>query len=744
MLHKIEHCLMFTVQVQTHKHKKLIKMREILVISILVLLVANASVQAQSIPLDSLQKEYLSLKVDTQKARFLLKVASAYETRKQHYKADSLLGEMLEIAHNKQLPKYEILALLKKGRFWQERSNYKKSLKYYHQALDKMKATSYPLIKARAFQLLGSLFAEQGKLEESETYYQKSLDIYDSTQNLKGIAQSYISLGRMFKGRRQFDKALQYYDKAIKAFKQQNDPMTIALIYRRKGVIYRMLKKYKQSEAFYKKALKIYKAQKSERGIASTLYNLGLLYAYQKKYPKAIEFSLQSLKLKQKVGTQRQIANSFTNLGELFVLSGNLNRADTMLKNALSITKKQGMNDLVMYNYQSLALLDSARGNMIGAWNYLRKYQKVNAKLYDQRGKKLLTKMRAKYDTERKENENELLKQEKAMQLQKLKTQYLWLIIISGGFFAMVLLAVVLYRYYRSKQKANLHLSKLNQELHQQQEEIISQRDFIENQNKSLSEKNTMITQSIKAAKNIQDATLPFTSRVDAFLQEYFCIYRPKDIVSGDFYWIEKIDEHIFIVAVDCTGHGVPGAFMSMITNTLLDHIVKVQRIMQPQEILSELNVKFGYALKKQESNTNSGMDVGMCRLSSTDNTQVTNVAFSGARRPLYYITPKSNELIEVRGTRRSIGSKRREDLEFEGHQLPLPQGSMLYLSSDGYADQNDEKRRKIGTACLKQLLFDISPWPVARQKKVLLDHLKNHMKNTEQRDDVLLLGVRL
>lgn len=719
-------------------------MRKTLLISFLLFLYAIATIQAQPMSMDSLQKRYLSLKADTQKVIFLLKTASGYEQKNKHYTADSLLQIALELSQKQTLTKYEITVFLRKGKFWQWRSNYKKSLKYYDQALGKISPNQYPLLKAQAFNFKGSLFAEQGKLEESEEFYLRALKIYQSTQDLKGVAKSYMSLGRMFKGQQEFDNALAYYDKALLVFTQQKEPLTIALIYRRKGVIYRMLKKYNEAETFYNQALDIYKTQKSERGVASTLYNLGLLYAYQAQYDKAIQFSLQSLKIKQKVGTQRQIANSFTNLGELFVRSRDLNRADTMLKHALSITQKQGMDDLLMYNYENLALLDSARGNMSSAWNYLRKYQKINTKLYDRRGKKLLIKMRAKYDTERKEHENDLLKQEKAIQSQKLKTQYLWLAIISGGFVTMLLLTGILYRYYRSKQKANRRLNRLNKELHQQQEEIISQRDFIKNQNKSLSEKNTLITQSIKAAKSIQEATLPFTSRIDAFLNEYFCIYQPKDIVSGDFYWIEKIEHQTFVVAVDCTGHGVPGAFMSMITNTLLDHIIKVQHIWQPKEILQELHVKFGYALKKEESKTNSGMDVGLCVLNTNKATPITHVQFAGARRPLHYVTPQTQTLNEIRGTRRSIGSKRREHLTFEEHLVLLPQGSMFYLSSDGYADQNDENRVKMGSKHFQQHLFDVWQLPVNQQKETLIYRLNAHMKNTEQRDDILLLGIRV
>ena len=451
----------------------------------------------------------------------------------------------------------------------------------------------------------------------------------------------------------------------------------------------------------------------------------------KKNYPKATDFMVKSLAIKREVGTQRQIVNSLTNLGTVFLLAGELTKADTTLKQAVEMAEQQGMRDLLIYSYKSLARLDSTRGNMTQAWNYLQKYIKIKDQVVNTRGDRTLKDLRAKYEIEKKEKENALLKQEKALQTQKLSYQYLWLGIISGAFLFTLTLTLILYRYNRSKQKANHKLSSLNEELQLQQEEIKNQRDYIEQQNDLLSEKNTVITQSIQTAKSIQEAMLPFAARLEELLSDYFCLYLPKDIVSGDFYWVGKIENQVFVAAVDCTGHGVPGAFMSMITNTLLDQIIKVQQYNSPSLILEELNTTFNYALKQQENDQNLGMDIGLCKLETefpgkeTDKedeaSPKTKMTFTGARRPLYYIEPSNTNVVEIRGSRRAIGGRVRKEIPFPEHIILLPKGSMIYLSTDGYSDQNDFQRKKMGSMHLKKILTEIHLLPAKEQETELL-----------------------
>ncbi|OJJ22098.1 hypothetical protein BKI52_08650 [marine bacterium AO1-C] len=283
---------------------------------------------------------------------------------------------------------------------------------------------------------------------------------------------------------------------------------------------------------------------------------------------------------------------------------------------------------------------------------------------------------------------------------------------------------------------ANDELLASNEELQQTQEEIAAQRDAI-------AEKNVLVAQSITAAQKIQRATLPFTDKLDRILPEYFILFRPRDIVSGDFYWVEKIEERLFIVALDCTGHGVPGAFMSMIANTLLDNIIKVNKITDPAEILDRLHRRVRVALRQDTTQESSGMDVALAVLQIAPGGN-TSVQFVGAKRPLYYIKSSENELGVLSGTRKSIGGIQPDNVVFQTQQLVLSEGSLLYLGTDGFEDQNDVNRKKIGTKKLRNLLLTNAHLPLHAQQEVLEQALDEHMKNTKQRDDILLIGLRL
>ncbi|MCS7005924.1 MAG: SpoIIE family protein phosphatase, partial [Cytophagales bacterium] len=192
-----------------------------------------------------------------------------------------------------------------------------------------------------------------------------------------------------------------------------------------------------------------------------------------------------------------------------------------------------------------------------------------------------------------------------------------------------------------------------NEELQQQREEIMAQRDFIEMKNKELTELNAHMSQSIQYASQIQRAILPAEEVIRNYVQDFFLIYLPKDVVSGDFYWFSKIDNHLFFAAVDCTGHGVPGAFMSMIGNTLLNKIINENKILDPAHILNALNEGIITSLRQRETGNNDGMDVCLCRIDIVNEEQF-ELYFAGARRPLYIF--KDDDIIELKGSRSHIG----------------------------------------------------------------------------------------
>ena len=285
----------------------------------------------------------------------------------------------------------------------------------------------------------------------------------------------------------------------------------------------------------------------------------------------------------------------------------------------------------------------------------------------------------------------------------------------------------------------NQEIVTQNEELQQQQEEIMSQRDFIQERNARLSEINLQVKSSINAAKAIQNAILPLQEKIETLFSDHFILYRPKDIVSGDFYWVEELGNKTIVAAFDCTGHGVPGAFMSLVGNTQIDKIVRIAKISDPAEILTHLHTEVRNFLRQDDTDNEHGMDASLAVVEKLENRQV-KITFCGAKRPLYYLE-KGENLQVIKGDRKSIGGRQNKEKPFTNKEIILAEGSSIYLGSDGLEDQNDVARKKIGSIQLFNFLSEIKELPMNEQKQHLDKFLDRHMEDTVQRDDMLLLG---
>jgi len=262
----------------------------------------------------------------------------------------------------------------------------------------------------------------------------------------------------------------------------------------------------------------------------------------------------------------------------------------------------------------------------------------------------------------------------------------------------------------------------------------------LERANHELADKNQQITDSIRYAQRIQQAILPTPEAWHhAFGDQTFVIYLPQSIVSGDFYWMARVQEEILVAAVDCTGHGVSGAFLSMIGHTLLNKIVLEDHIFDPAQILEQLHNGVRTALQQETGDTRDGMDICLCRISSDRQ----HATFAGANRPLYYIAQQ--QFVEIKGDRKPIGGRQKEDQRtFTNRHVTLSPGDTLYLSSDGLADQPNPEGKKLGSKKLKALLSEIAPLPIAEQEHDIRAHLQAHQQDEPQRDDILLIGLRI
>jgi len=273
---------------------------------------------------------------------------------------------------------------------------------------------------------------------------------------------------------------------------------------------------------------------------------------------------------------------------------------------------------------------------------------------------------------------------------------------------------------------------------------VEKQKEVLRANSEEMKEQNEKIKSSIRYAKTIQNAILPFPWRFDSFA-ESFIIYKPKDIVSGDFYWYEHIGGYRFIAAVDCSGHGVPGAFMSMIGSRLLKEIVTEKNIFDPSEILTKLDQYVKKTLKQDQTDNRDGMDVCLLRIDEKSEDGI-NAVFCGAKRDLIYFKDEEKKIYRHKGTRRSIGGvfSRKSNQVFENVELNFSKDDIVYLATDGFIDQSNPERKRYGTHKLIPLLEEISPLNVDQIKGSLLESLEKFQETSSQRDDITLIGLRL
>ena len=309
---------------------------------------------------------------------------------------------------------------------------------------------------------------------------------------------------------------------------------------------------------------------------------------------------------------------------------------------------------------------------------------------------------------------------------------------------------VVIQKEELESQAENLQLA--NSALQKTQEEILQQRAQIEGQHHILEIANTKVMDSINYAKSIQKAILPSSEKIGGVFPEHFILFRPKDIVSGDFYWFTHLSaaetngksaaDLSFIAVIDCTGHGVPGAFMSIIGHNLLHEIINLRNILDPAQVLEELDKGVMRSVEKTEGVNTAGMDICLLKIEKEVGEQV-RISFSGGKRPLYFVKKGSEEIETLEADRRSIGAFK-FDRPFTNQELIVEKGTTFYLLTDGYVDQNNPERIKIGTQKLRECIRQAVAYPMEEQGKIYEDLLDAHQEDAEQRDDITLIGFKV
>ncbi len=547
-------------------------------------------------------------------------------------------------------------------------------------------------------------------------------------------------------------------------------------------------KDIEKSKSYAERALKKAKKISVPDYLYANLYNtLGAAYFYSGDYSESVKYYEYELKKTIHSSSKSEIAKAYYNIALIYDKSGNLRKAEKNFKKSIETAKAAKNNRLLIYNYKALTFLYEYSNRPEKALRYLKKYLSVKDKTFNMTQnvlrKKINTEKSLRTETEKvvkklekdtlkkaqeieylnveKEIAEQLAQQEKEINEAKQKIQQAEIekqkfrnYIMAGIIFVILIIGLIILRSFIQKKKMNKLLIDKNSEIQQQKEEIetqngfllqqkeeiLTQKEELEFQKEIAEESNRQITSSINYASRIQFAMLHGESILEDTFNQYFILYKPRDIVSGDFYWIKKIRNYIVIVAADCTGHGVPGAFMSMLGISLLSEHVTSRHLDSPGEILDVLRKKIKVYLKQtgKFDETKDGMDMGLCLI----NTENLKAKYSGANNPMYLI--RNKELTVFKPTRNPIGIYINEK-PFENHTIQLEKNDSIYLFSDGYIDQfGGEKGGKLKSKKFKEILISASEKPMKNQKEILENTLTEWQGDYEQVDDILIMGVNI
>lgn len=655
-------------------------------------------------------------------------LGNVYLKQSRYTEAVKAYQASLEIRQDINDPKGIASSLNNLGLVYRNQGNLDRALVYYQNALKIFEQANDKVGLANALNNIGIVYRNNSNQERSLESFLKALALFQSLGNNLGEANTLNNIGNIYYQQENYNKALEFYQKGLELSERIDNKGAAAGQYSNIGGVYLALGDTVKALKNTEKALVLQKEIRDDKGQISTLNNLGAYYLETKDLDKSLGYFLAAEKIENRLGQHVYSTITLTSISDIYLAKKQPKRGLEYLKKGLVEAKEYGSTEDQINVFDKLANAYAELGKFEKSYEYQQRAKTVKDSLDKVVSSRELAEMQIKFETEQKQREIELLSKEKEVQDLRITKQITLRNMIIAVTVLAIILLLLIYSRYRTNKKANEALDRKNRE--------------IEQQKKTVEEKNTEITSSIEYAKRIQDAVMPNLNEIKKALPQSFVYYKPKEIVSGDFYWYSTNKDEVFIAAVDCTGHGVPGAFMSMIGNDHLNQIVNLEKRTKPDEILNRLHHEIQVTLKQKHGVTDNhdGMDIALCAI----NQKANRLLFSSANRYLYLI--RNGELQETKGDHFNIGGIMHEDVRhYNLHEFELQPNDTFYIFSDGISDQfGGEKSKKFGYRRLKSLLVDIHQKPMDEQKSIFEKELSAWMGSNDQIDDFLLIGVRV
>lgn len=587
--------------------------------------------------------------------------------------------------------------------------------------------------QAYTFNNLAIIYRYQGNYSASIENHLKALKIREKINDIRGIARSNLGLGSIndFLGKKEL--ALNYKFKAKKLFEEAKDTIFTAIACHHIAGLYFDLGKIDEAEKYNGMALMVFIKKFKLSGMADAYTLAGQIYESRKEYADAINNYKGSLSSKTFLGLRDGIIDANFRLGVVYFKMKDITKAKKHLNTGLVLAKQIGSKSSISDIYKHLAMVDSLSNNYASAFSNYKLYIAYKDSLVNQASAEKISQLQSDFENDkieqikkREEEQKEALRKDREYQ------QKVILYSISGGLILVLVFFLFLFRSYQQKQKIN--------------NELIVKNDIIEKQKHIVEEKQTEILDSINYAKRIQYSLLASDKLLKENLANYFLFFKPKDVVSGDFYWGSTITnsnggKNFILVTADSTGHGVPGSIMSMLNIACLNEAINADKLTQPADILNATRKKI-IAHLSNDGSIEGGKDGMDCSLVSFDFNNK-RICYAAANNPVWIVRNKM--FIPLTADRMPIGKHDKDAIPFSQGEFKLESGDMVYTLTDGYPDQfGGPKGKKFKYKQLEELLVSISDKPLNLQRQVLEKTFDEWRGNLEQIDDICIIGVSI
>ena len=635
------------------------------------------------------------------------------------------------------------------GLLYSNMSDFTKALSHYFTGLKIAEQIQHDGLKSMLYGNIGIIYSRLIKDDEALDYYFKGVEIDEKLDRQNGLASKYINIGLIYERQEKFDEAIKYYKRAIDIKEKTGDL----------------------------------------RGVAIATVNLGTTYLTMRQYAEAEKYSLKALEVEKQVKSKSNIARAYNVLGKLYLEQNQLHKAKKFLDKGYA--EIEGIGDLEQSEqlHKNFSAYYEAVQDYKNALFHFKSYSQVKDSIYNDEKSKEIGRLEAGYEHEKEqaikeaEHQAQLEKQEAIAQKER-EQQNTVIVAVSSGFVLVVLFALFIFNRFR--------ITKRQKGIIEEQKTVVElQKDLVE-------EKNKEITDSINYAKRIQEAILPSRYSLAEKLKNGFILFKPKDVVSGDFYWMEEsvgkrqkavvgnnemsrsdsdqpsevsMENTIYLAAADCTGHGVPGAMVSVICSNALSKSLLEEHITEPAKILDRTRELVIEQFKKSEEEVKDGMDISLAALAHSEKSEngerEVQLQWSGANNPFWIVSKREHiyegvkrvveqngyYLHEVSADKQPIG-KYADPKPFTNHRLNLQKGETIYMFSDGFPDQfGGERGKKFKAANFKKLLLSIQEQTMEEQKAFINQTFEDWKacpnpeggaQEFEQIDDVCVIGVRV